>query len=224
MLKLRILLIMAKRPQAGNTKTRLSPPYSLEEAAELYTRFLQDAIELARSLPDVTPAIAYAPDDDETLAWFGAFAPNCLLIPQRGDTLGERLDYVLSESLKPDIVSQAVAVCSDSPALPPELVLQGFERLDDPAVDVTLGPCDDGGYYLIGWKHPHPRMVREVTMSTDHVTADTLAIAQEDGIEVAILPEYFDVDTADDLDRVREELADVDAYGQHTKRFLMNSV
>ena len=211
---------MAKRPQAGNTKTRLSPPYTLEEAADLYTHFLRDAIALARSLPGVAPAIAYAPDDEETLAWFGEFAPNCLLIPQKGETLGDRLDYVLSESLKADIVGQVVAMCSDSPALPPELVMQGFKRLDDPAVDATLGPCDDGGYYLIGWKRPYPRMVREVTMSTEHVTADTLAIAKEDGINVAILPEYFDVDTADDLERVRITLADVDGYGQHTKQFL----
>ncbi|MFK7805912.1 MAG: TIGR04282 family arsenosugar biosynthesis glycosyltransferase [Anaerolineae bacterium] len=217
---LRILLIMAKRPQAGNTKTRLSPPYTLEEAAKLYTQFLLDAIELARLLPGVIPAIAYAPDDDETLAWFGEFAPNCLLIPQRGETLGDRLDYVLTESLNTEIIGQAVAVCSDSPALSPELVLAGFERLDDPAVDATLGPCDDGGYYLIGWKRPYPRMVREVTMSTDHVTADTLAIAKEDGIAVAVLPEYFDVDTAEDLERVRTALADVDGYGQNTKRFL----
>ncbi|MFT5196244.1 MAG: rSAM/selenodomain-associated transferase 1 [Candidatus Promineifilaceae bacterium] len=218
--KLRILLIMAKRPLAGNTKTRLSPPYTLDEAAELYTQFLLDAIELARSLPDVAPAIAYSPDNEETLAWFGEFAPSCLLIPQRGETLGDRLDYVLSESLKTEIIGQAVAMCSDSPALPPELVMQGFERLDDPEVDVTLGPCDDGGYYLIGWKRPYPRMVKEVTMSTDRVTADTLAIAREDGIRVAVLPEYFDVDTAEDLDRVRDVLADVDAHGQHTKRFL----
>lgn len=218
--KFRTLLIMAKRPQAGNTKTRLSPPYTLEEAAELYTQFLLDALALARSLPNVMPAIAYAPDDEETLAWFGKFAPNCLLIPQRGETLGDRLDYVLSETLKTKIIGQAVAVCSDSPALPPELVLAGFERLDDPAVDATLGPCDDGGYYLIGWKRPYPRMVREVTMSTEQVTADTLAIAQEDGINVAILPEYFDVDTAEDLERVRAALAEVDEYGQHTKGFL----
>jgi glycosyltransferase A (GT-A) superfamily protein (DUF2064 family) len=66
-------------------------------------------------------------------------------------------------------------------------------------------------------------MVREVTMSTDHVTADTLAIAKEDGIAVAILPEYFDVDTADDLERVRVALADADDYGQYTKRFLMHN-
>ena len=220
MKKYRILIIMAKRPQAGNTKTRLSPPYTLQQAAELYSRFLADAIALAQSLPDVIPAIAYAPNDEETLAWFGQFAPNCLLIPQTGETLGDRLNHVLSESLNTEIFDQAVAMCSDSPALPPELVLQGFTRLDDPEIDVTLGPCDDGGYYLIGWKRPYPRMVREVAMSTESVFADTLAIAQEDGIRVAVLPEYFDVDTGPDLDRVRGALKEVESHGQQTKRYL----
>ncbi len=215
-----VLIIMAKRPQAGNTKTRLCPPYTLEQAAELYTQFLADAVELARSLSNVMPAIAYSPDNDETLAWFGDFAPNCLLIPQRGETLGDRLDYVLSEALSTEIFGKAVAMCSDSPALPPDLVLKGFTELDSDDVDATLGPCDDGGYYLIGWKRPHPRMVREVTMSTENVFADTLKIAQEDGVRVKVLPEYFDVDTGDDLERVRQALDSEDSFGQHTKRFL----
>ncbi len=220
MLDLNVLIIMAKRPQAGNTKTRLCPPYTLEQAAELYTQFLADAIALARSLPNVIPAIAYSPDNDETLAWFGEFAPNCLLIPQRGETLGDRLDYVLSEALNTEIFGKAAAMCSDSPALPPDLVQKGFTELDNPEIDATLGPCDDGGYYLIGWKRPHPRMVREVTMSTENVFADTLKIAQEDGVRVKVLDEYFDVDTGDDLERVRQALEDVDSYGQHTKQFL----
>ena len=181
---------------------------------------MADAIALAHSLPNVAPAIAYSPNDDETLAWFGQFAPNCLLIPQTGETLGDRLDHVLSESLKTEIFEQAVAMCSDSPALPPELVLQGFTQLENDDIDATLGPCDDGGYYLIGWKTPYPRMVREVTMSTDSVFQDTLAIAQEDGVRVAVLPEYFDVDTGDDLERVREALLPIKTYGQNTKRYL----
>ena len=60
--------------------------------------------------------------------------------------------------------------------------------------DVVLGPCEDGGYYLIGLKQPAPRLLREVRMSTDRVFADTLALAAEEGLQVEVLPEWYDVD------------------------------
>ncbi len=66
---------------------------------------------------------------------------------------------------------------SDSPTLPPAFLSQAFTALADGA-DVTIGPCDDGGYYLIGIKKPIPRLLREVQMSTPTVTADTIAIWQ----------------------------------------------
>jgi glycosyltransferase A (GT-A) superfamily protein (DUF2064 family) len=69
-----------------------------------------------------------------------------------------------------------------------------------------LGPCDDGGYYLIGLKKPAPRLLREVRMSTPRVTADTLALAQELGLQVALLPTWYDVDNGDSLERLLAEL------------------
>ena len=81
-----------------------------------------------------------------------------------------------------------------------------FERLDEKHTDVVLGPCEDGGYYLIGWKRPYPRLVREVQMSTSHVLEDTLAAAEEQELRVSLLPEWYDVDELADLARVSQDL------------------
>jgi glycosyltransferase A (GT-A) superfamily protein (DUF2064 family) len=115
---------------------------------------------------------------------------------------------------------QVVAMNSDSPTLPAEYLMDAFSRLDDPATDVVLGPCDDGGYYLIGWKRPHPRLVRDVPMSTDHVLDDTIAIAEEEKLHLSLLPTWYDVDEISELARVRQDLLAHPDIAGHTRDFL----
>ncbi len=217
------LIVMAKRPFPGQTKTRLVPPFTLEEAAALYESFLNDTLELARAAADVTPFVAYAPADRETAAYFRHLAPDFELVAQTGPTLGERLEGVLTGCLDKGF-DQVAAMNSDSPTLPPAYLDEAFNRLDDPDTDVVFGPCEDGGYYLIGWKRPHPRLVREVQMSTDRVLADTLAIAAEEGLQVALIAPWHDIDDLADLRRIESDLL-VSPHGAfHTRRFLRNKL
>ncbi len=212
------LLVMAKRPYPGQTKTRMIPALTPQEAADLYACFLQDVLALVRNLPDITPFIAYAPADDETRSYFQTATPDFTLVPQIGADLGTRLDGVLTHCLQ-NGYTQVAAMNSDSPTLPAAYLAQAFAQLGDPAVDVTLGPCEDGGYYLIGWKRAHPRLVREVQMSTNHVLQDTLAIAQAENLRVALLPPWYDVDELAELRRLQAELREKPDNAPHTRRF-----
>lgn len=214
----RALLVMAKEPLAGRTKTRLAPFLSPAAAAELYASFLRDALDLARSLSGVTPLLAYAPL--EARRYFQRLAPGLDLIPQRGASLGDRLAHVLDRALASGF-DRVAAMNSDSPTLPAQYLTRAFAHLDDRKTDIVLGPCDDGGYYLIGWKRPHPRLVREVQMSTGQVLEDTLALAAEEGLRVTLLPSWYDVDTPEDLARARADLSRIDGNAHHTRRFLV---
>ncbi len=211
------LLVMAKKPEPGRTKSRLTPPLSAETAAKLYACFLRDALELAGSIPGVTPMIAFAPPEEES--FFRNFAPGTPRIPQRGATLGERLDFVLTRCLENGF-SPVAAMNSDSPTLPAAYLTQAFDRLAAEDTDVVLGPCEDGGYYLIGWKQPHAGLVRGVQMSTDKVLEDTLAIAQKENLRVALLPPWYDIDEAEDLERLQADLTHPARSGRHTRGFL----
>lgn len=207
---------MAKRPAAGQTKTRLCPPLAPQQAAELYECFLRDTLATLRRVPAVRRVIGYLPEGAEP--YFRELAPDFDLSPQRGANLGERLDNLLTAALA-DGASRAIVLGSDSPTLPFEYVDQAFTLLD--AHDVVLGPADDGGYYLIGLREARPRLLREVTMSTPFVLRDTLAVAEELGLRVALLPGWYDVDTVDELHRLRAELAAAPAeIAPHTRAFL----
>lgn len=212
------LLIMAKRPMPGQTKTRLTPSLTPEKASELFACFLQDTLDLARQVPNVERLIAYAPLDAQ--AYFRQLAPDFTLVPQSGNDLGERLDHVLTQCLS-DGFAHTVIMDSDSPTLPVSYVTEAFEALDE--ADVVLGPSEDGGYYLIGLKRPHPRLLRQVKMSTPKVLLDTLAIAREDNLRVALLERWYDVDTIADLEHLREELCrSGNRVAPRTRNFLVN--
>jgi rSAM/selenodomain-associated transferase 1 len=213
----RALLVVAKRPAAGQTKTRLCPPLSAADAAALYECFLRDTLDIMRQVPGVSRGIVYLPEGAED--YFRTLAPDMELTTQRGADLGERLDHLLTAALAHG-AQQAVVMDSDSPTLPPAYVAAAFAQLDGPN-DVVLGPCDDGGYYLIGLKRPQPRLLREVRMSTPDVMRDTLARAAELGLRAALLPGWYDVDTAAELERLHTEIAgSAEQVASHTRAFL----
>jgi uncharacterized protein len=211
------LLVVAKRPAAGQTKTRLCPPLTGDAAAALYACFLHDTLDVMRQVPNVEREIVYLPE--AAVDYFSALAPDMQLSLQQGDDLGARLDHLLTAALEAG-ASQAVVMDSDSPTLPADYLAQAFAALAGPS-DVVLGPCEDGGYYLIGLKRPQPRLLRDIQMSTPYVVRDTLALAEQLGLKVALLPTWYDVDTVAELDRLRTELRDAPAHiARHTRAFL----
>lgn len=210
------LLVVAKEPVPGRTKTRLSPPLTPHEATKLYEMFLLDTLEIMRQVKDVDRFIAYLPKESE--GYFQKLAPDFKLIPQLGASLGARLDNALSQCLDADY-DHAVIMNSDSPTLPYEYVQQAFVELS--TSDAVLGPCDDGGYYLIGLNNPSPALLREVQMSTSKVARETLGLAEQEGLRMAQLPPWYDVDNGDTLKHLYSDLRSLSQdRAQHTRGFL----
>lgn len=214
------LLVVAKQPAPGQTKTRLCPPLTPSQAAELYECFLRDTLDAMRKVPGVEPVIGYLPNDAQD--YFHQLAPDMSLIRQRGSSLGERLDGLLKQALTGGS-RKAVVMDSDSPTLPVDYLSMAFEQLTE--TDVVLGPTTDGGYYLIGVKQPQPRLLRQVQMSTSHVLADTLALARASRLSVSLLPNWYDVDTIADLRRLESEIAEMSTNGRAaaTSRWLAHA-
>jgi len=212
------LIVVAKRPAPGHTKTRLTPPLHPDQAAQLYESFLFDTLDLIRQVPLARRLIAYLPQGEE--AYFQTVAADFELLLQQGASLGERLDNALTHCLT-NGYSKAVIMDSDSPTLPAACLIQAFDALD--SADIVLGPCDDGGYYLIGLKHPAPRLLREVPMSTPTVTQDTLVLARQTGLSTALLPSWYDVDTVAELAQLTRELSRLsEDRARHSRAALAN--
>jgi rSAM/selenodomain-associated transferase 1 len=196
------LFVMAKDPRAGQVKTRLCPPLTPEVAARLYRCFLLDVLDLVAGLPGVDPVIAFSPPEAEkefSRLTSGRFQ----LIPQEGADLGARLENAFRVLFQQGY-TRVAAVSTDTPDLPAKYLQEAFFRLRD--ARVVLGPCPDGGYYLIGLSSPAPELFRDMPWSTDRVVPETDARAKKMGLALSYLPEWHDVDTATDLDRLVRDL------------------
>ena len=214
------IAIMAKAPLPGEVKTRLCPPLSYEEAAQLYRCFLLDKIKQLNSLKATAPAVAYTPHDTEPL--FEAMVPSSFtLIPQKGPDLGARLSNTLNQLLESGY-RRVMAIDSDTPTLPSAYLEKAVSLLSEPEIDVVLGPSEDGGYYLIGLRRLQPELFEKMHWSTAQVLSETIRRAQAKGLKVVCLPTWYDVDTPEDLKRLRESLhSDLGQLAEHTRQFLM---
>jgi rSAM/selenodomain-associated transferase 1 len=216
------LAIMAKAPRVGAVKTRLCPPLRAAEAAELARCFLLDAVERVRAVAGARPILAYSPA--EARSDFERMGPDFVLISQQGCDVGERQGRLLEEILALGHEA-AIVIGTDSPTLPRECLDEAVGLVMSPDVDLVLGPCEDGGYYLIGLRAPWPALFEDMPWSTSGVLSRTLDRALGLGLRVACLPTWFDVDTGIDLDRLRADLgAAPGPLPRHTREFLARRI
>lgn len=201
------LAVMAKAPRPGKVKTRLSPPLTAEQAAAINICFLQDTM---RNIADVSSrgtaagVISYTPVGEES-AFDNLVPESFTLIPQRGDTFDERLLATAEDILACGYASVCL-IDSDSPTVPAAAFEQAIEALAQPGDRIVLGPSSDGGYYLIGLKHPHAEPFTNITWSTSSVFNETCSRIAAAGIELVTLPLWYDVDDAETLDLLAAEL------------------
>ncbi|HEY4920870.1 MAG TPA: TIGR04282 family arsenosugar biosynthesis glycosyltransferase [Xanthobacteraceae bacterium] len=199
------IAVMAKASIPGKAKTRLVPPLSLEEAAAFNTAFLKDvAANIAAAGEGVACYMAYGPPGSHD--FFTANLPAGVGLIESwhanfGDCLFVAIEQVLARGH-----GSAVVLNSDSPTLPTALLVETARLLAQPGDRAVLGPSSDGGYYLLGLKAPHRRMFADVAWSTEHVARQTRERAAEIGLELHVLPEWYDVDDLASLQMLHDEL------------------
>jgi rSAM/selenodomain-associated transferase 1 len=218
------LAVMTKAPLAGRVKTRLVPPLTSYEAAELNKCFLSDtaaAISSVATKKDAWGIAVYTPIGAES-AYIDIIPPNFSLLGQRGEGFGRRLYFAAVDLFKCGFESVCL-IDSDSPTVSAGNFTQAVKLLRCPGDRIVLGPCDDGGYYLIGLKKPHREVFRRIDWSTERVLAQTRQRAREIGLEIKLLPTGYDVDDGASLHRLCKELrADTASadIAPHTRKFL----
>ncbi len=193
--------VFAKRPRAGDVKTRLAAETSPDWAVEVAAAFLGDLLDRLTAV-EARRVLAFAPADTEP--YFaelvrGRFA----LTPQQDGDLGRRMAAFFQQQLEAGAGS-VVLVGTDSPTLPLDLIGQAFAELQ--GADVVLGPAADGGYYLIGCARRVPPLFDGVAWGGPHVLLETVERLPAD-CRVAVLPPWYDVDTLADWWALRGHLA-----------------
>lgn len=185
------LLVVAKRPLAGLAKTRLIPRFGAEGAAALAAAALADTFAAAHACRADRVVVSF--DGDPT----GVVPNDFEVFPQCAGDLADRLTGAWSDAGGP-----GVQIGMDTPQLTAADLDAALDALRAPGVDSVLGPASDGGWWSIGFHHPHPDAFAGIPMSQPHTGARQQARLQDLGLTTSLLPTHPDVDLPDDVARV----------------------
>jgi rSAM/selenodomain-associated transferase 1 len=211
----RTLVVMAKAPRPGAVKTRLTLSLSPEAVTGFYCCLLEDTLALARSLGDVEVAIMCPESDVKELARLAGNEVS--VVAQKGEGLAAGLSSVFAHFAE-GCQRRIIAYNSDSPHLPRSVLEDAFETLA--AHEVVVGPTHDGGYYLVGAKASHPTLFAGDGMGTSSALERLLSRARDLELSVGFVDPFYDIDVADDLTRLAEELRLAPARAPRTAAWL----
>ena len=189
----RNLGIFAKQPLAGQAKTRLAQATSPVLAQRVAMALLEDSLDRFSGI-QASRAIVYAPAT--RTRFFSQLAQGRYdLFPQCDGDLGQRLHHFFAGARRQGY-SRIIAVGADSPTVPIDYVEQAFAALE--VNNVVIGPARDGGYYLIGGDPQEVAMFDDIPWSSARVLEMTIARVHKASARLALLPPWYDVDTAAD--------------------------
>ncbi len=207
-----IICVFAKPPVAGSAKTRLASKIGATPAAAFAQAFLQDTWATVSALPWARVILATT---DNRFRDFCLRSTAEIWLQGEGD-LGQRIERVVKRGLAK--VDTVIAVGADTPGLPPRLLEQAREELT--LKDAVLGPCDDGGFYLIGLRRCPEGLFEGLPWSSPDTFAAMKARLESVGMSIGMLDRWFDVDEVEDLDRLRSEISQGHIDAPATKALL----
>ena len=196
------LLVFARLPELGKVKTRLAADLGDERALAVYEAMLRDlCASIGASSEETEIEFLWPPTPAANGGLLRrAFGEHAKAM-QTGATLGDRLSMAFSERFFFHRTEKIIAIGADDPLLPRTLIDHAFALLD--SCEYVVGPAQDGGYYLVGCRAPsfEPEVFQNIDWGTASVLPETIRKIAATGRTCAVLPERFDIDTADDLER-----------------------
>ena len=197
------LVVFAKVPRLGKVKTRLSPPLTTEQSLELHQALvevtLHRLLSVSRPKLELCLYLSEPVENASTLEIPSGWKTR----PQEGDDLGTRLENAFRQAFD-DGIKRLVVLGSDSPTIPLQCLEEAFDILA--RYDAVLGPSLDGGYYLVGCSKYIPEAFHDISWGKPTVLRETAHALNRAQRSFTYLIDWYDVDTDEDLMRLREEI------------------
>ena len=189
------VVVIAKEPVPGRVKTRLTPPFTPEEAAALAEAALTDTLAAVAATTVARRVLAL---DGMPGRWL---PPGFDVIGQRGAGLDERIAWALADT-RVTLPLPVVLIGMDTPQVTPGLLAAAIEPLVSRTADATFGLAEDGGFWLLGLREVDPALILGVPMSQPDTGSRQLARLEQAGLRVRMLPELIDVDTVTEAEHI----------------------
>ncbi len=217
MIDKRSVILFVKLPEKGNVKSRLAQCMDEDLVLRLYEHMVLDTIDVLTK-GRFPFRICFTPADahDKIVRWLGRRHP---LFPQMGYDLGDRMEEAFATVFAGE-VEEALLIGSDIPGLTTRIIEEAFDGLL--RNDAVIGPADDGGYYLIGFRKRsfEPAVFHDMAWSTGTVFRETMDRLRGASLKVHVLQELTDIDTMEDLKKFMSQAKSQAGEASRTRAFL----
>ena len=217
------ILLFVKSPDQVPVKSRLSKAVGEEAARELYRNFVLDLLDTLSEITgkgryDLKVCVYPSGAVEDVRRWVSS---RYTCTSQHGRDLGERMSNAFRECFAAGH-TRAILIGSDAPDLTSEIIEPGFARLEHSIA--VIGPAHDGGYFLIGFQKESflPAAFDGIPWSTGEVFCRTMGIFRREKLDPALLPPWWDIDTYEDLRRLRERHREGFFANSRTMRYLLS--
>jgi rSAM/selenodomain-associated transferase 1 len=200
------LIVFLKYPEPGQVKTRLAKDIGDEKACAIYKLLAEGVMKniFSKNPMDFDVHIFFTPADkeNEIRDWLNPHlnkdqGAEAQFIPQEGYNLGERMSNAFKQTLQGKGYKRSTIIGTDCPGIDTTLIEDAFEVLK--GKDIVIGPCKDGGYYLLGMSRLVLDLFVDIDWSTDRVFNQTIEKIQKNNLSFGILKTLADIDTQEDL-------------------------
>jgi rSAM/selenodomain-associated transferase 1 len=206
------ICVFLKPPLAGKAKTRLIPAVGAEGAAALAGAFFRDTWNSVEALSWALPVVA----STDSLGPEVLPQPDTPVWLQGGGDLGARIERILKRALTQ--APMAMALGADSPGIPTSFLERAHEAMR--SADAVLGPCEDGGFYLLGVHECPAGLLAGIPWSQSTTFTCTLERLRERGLKVTVLDLWYDIDRPEDLEHLLAQIASGETTAPYTGRVL----
>ena len=160
------IMVFARAPIPGQTKTRLIPALGKKGTARLHASLIEQTLSRIQSVGDANITLWCSPSIEDAFFQSCAKRHGIALKAQRGQDLGSRMQHAFETTLRS--TPWAVILGTDCPELQSSDVLQAIDDLRNGA-DAVAGPAFDGGYYLLGLRRTSASLFRQMPWGTENV-------------------------------------------------------
>lgn len=190
------IMVFARAPVPGKTKTRLIPALGEQGAAQLHARLIERTLERLTAVADADVSLWCTPSGEDSCLQAYARVCGATVQLQRGSDLGRRMQFAFADTLQ--TAPWAIVVGTDCPDMQTADAEQAAADLQK-GTDAVIGPAFDGGYYLLGLRRLSPALFTDVPWGTDQVWPTTRERLQRLGWSWSTVTRRRDLDRPDDL-------------------------
>lgn len=184
-----LVIVFVKNIKLGKVKTRLAKTIGNQGAFYIYSELVKVTEKATEDL-SVDKRI-YFSDAVVASKW-----ENNYKAVQHGVNLGERMKNAFQKGFA-DGYNRIVLIGSDLPDITANHINKGLDALKQN--EVTFGPAEDGGYYLIGLSKMHDFVFDNKPWSQSNLLEKTLTELKENSVTFTTLDTLNDIDTYEDL-------------------------